>query len=153
MDLFEQIQKLTAELDISIKMLRKNGEAYAEAEHDYKIELAKEALKLRQEEGIPVTMLNLVIYGKKNVAEKRLLVRRRCLAIRRIASLWNMSVIAHAAFVLYPSIAWVRASMPVAAVSFFGMVDIMSGSTTATSGMSLTSTQTNLRFFLTSVIT
>lgn len=71
MDLFEQIQKLTAELDASIRMLRKNGEAYAEAEKDYKMELAKESLKLRQEEGLPVTMMNLVIYGKKNVAEKR----------------------------------------------------------------------------------
>ena len=43
--------------------------------------------------------------------------------------------------------------MPVAAVSPLGMEAIMSGSTTATSGMSLVSTQTNLRFFSTSVIT
>ena len=49
--------------------------------------------------------------------------------------------------------AWVSASMPVAAVRPLGMVDIMSGSTTATSGMSLVSTQTNLRFFSTSVMT
>lgn len=49
--------------------------------------------------------------------------------------------------------AWVRASIPVAAVSAGGMPAIMSGSTTATSGMSLTSTHTNLRFLATSVMT
>ena len=43
--------------------------------------------------------------------------------------------------------------MPVEAVRPLGMVLIMSGSITATAGMSLTSTQTNLRFFSTSVMT
>ena len=43
--------------------------------------------------------------------------------------------------------------MPVAAVRPAGMEAIMSGSTTATSGMSLVSTQTNLRTFSGSVIT
>ena len=41
----------------------------------------------------------------------------------------------------------------VAAVRAAGIDDIISGSTTATTGISLTSTQTNLRFFSTSVIT
>ena len=45
------------------------------------------------------------------------------------------------------------ASMPVAAVSPLGILDIISGSTTAISGISLVSTQTNLRFFSTSVMT
>ena len=49
--------------------------------------------------------------------------------------------------------AWVSASIPVAAVRPLGMEDIISGSTTAISGMSLVSTQTNLRFFSTSVMT
>ena len=43
--------------------------------------------------------------------------------------------------------------MPVAAVSFGGIDAIMPGSTKATTGMSCGSTQTNLRFFSTSVIT
>ena len=43
--------------------------------------------------------------------------------------------------------------MPVAAVRPAGMLAIMSGSTTATSGMSLTSTHTNLRTFSGSVMT
>ena len=66
---------------------------------------------------------------------------------------WNISVISHAAFVVYPSIACVRASMPVAAVSPLGMEDMISGSTTATTGMSWGSTHTNFRFLSTSVIT
>ena len=47
----------------------------------------------------------------------------------------------------------VRASIPVEAVSPFGIEAIISGSTTATSGISLWSTHTNLRLFSTSVIT
>ena len=66
---------------------------------------------------------------------------------------WNMSVISQAPLVIYPSMAWVRASIPVEAVSPLGMEDIISGSMTATTGISWVSTQTNLRFFSTSVIT
>ena len=70
-----------------------------------------------------------------------------------IALRWNMSVISHAPFVMRPSIACVSASMPVNAVSPFGIVAIISGSTNATTGMSCGSTQTNLRRFSTSVMT
>ena len=66
---------------------------------------------------------------------------------------WNMSVISHAPFVVKPSIACVSASMPVLAQRPFGIDIIMSGSTTATSGMSCMSTQTNLRSFWRSVMT
>jgi len=70
-----------------------------------------------------------------------------------IALIWNISVISQAAFVVYPSIACVRASIPVEAVSPFGIEDIISGSTTAITGMSCGSTQTNFLFLSTSVIT
>ena len=43
--------------------------------------------------------------------------------------------------------------MPVAAVSPLGMEDMISGSTTAATGMSWGSTHTNFRFLSTSVIT
>ena len=66
---------------------------------------------------------------------------------------WNISESSQAALVMYPSMAWVSASIPVAAVSPLGMLDIMSGSTTATTGISCGSTQTILRFFSASVIT
>lgn len=36
MELYEQIQQKTKELDVSIKALRKTGTAYAEAEREYK---------------------------------------------------------------------------------------------------------------------
>ena len=69
-DLYEEIQRLMNELTQSIKTLRKNGEKLAEAERDYKITLRTEALKLRADD-MPVTLINSVIYGVKDVAEKR----------------------------------------------------------------------------------
>lgn len=71
MDLEEEIQKLNDELTASIKMLRKNGNELAEAERDYKISLRQEALKLRNEKDMPVTLINQIIYGVPEVAEKR----------------------------------------------------------------------------------
>lgn len=70
MDLYEQITRLMNELTQSIKTLRKNGEKLAEAERDYKITLRTEALKLRADD-MPVTLINSIIYGVKDVAEKR----------------------------------------------------------------------------------
>ncbi len=70
MDLYEEIQRLMQELTASIKALRKNGEKLAEAERDYKIVLRQEALKLRAGD-MPVTLINNVIYGIDEVAEKR----------------------------------------------------------------------------------
>lgn len=70
MDLYEQIQRLMNELTASIKLLRKNGENLAAAEQDYKVTLRQEALKLRAGD-MPVTLINQVIYGVPEVAEKR----------------------------------------------------------------------------------
>lgn len=69
-DLYEQITKLMAELTASIKKLRTNGANLAEAERDYKVTLRQEALKLRAGD-MPVTLINQVIYGVPEVAEKR----------------------------------------------------------------------------------
>jgi hypothetical protein len=69
-DLYEEIQRLMAELTASIRKLRDNGAKLAEAERDYKITLRKEALKLRAGE-MPVTLINSIIYGVPEVAEKR----------------------------------------------------------------------------------
>lgn len=59
-----------AELTESIKRLRNNGAKLAEAERDYKMTLRKEALRLRAGD-MPVTLINNVIYGVPEVAEKR----------------------------------------------------------------------------------
>lgn len=71
MDLVNDIQKLMEELTTSIKLLRKNGNDLAVAERDYKVCLRLEALKLRSEENMPVTLINQIIYGIPNVADKR----------------------------------------------------------------------------------
>ena len=70
-DLYEEIQRLMLELTASIGKLRNNGAKLAEAERDYKITLRKEALRLRTGEDMPVTLINQVIYGVPEVAEKR----------------------------------------------------------------------------------
>ena len=71
MDLYEEITQLIKELDLSVKQLRKSGTDYAEAEQSYKIKLRQEALKLRADENMPVTLINQVIYGVPEVAKLR----------------------------------------------------------------------------------
>lgn len=71
MDLYEQIEKLMYELTQSIKLLRKNGNELAERERDYKVSLRQEALRLRTVNDMPVTLINQVVYGVPEVAEKR----------------------------------------------------------------------------------
>lgn len=73
MELYEDIQRLMLELTASIGKLRKNGAKLAEAERDYKITLRQEALRLRTTQDMPVTLINQVIYGVPEVAEKRFL--------------------------------------------------------------------------------
>lgn len=71
MDLINDIQMLMEELTISIKKLRYTGQSLAEAERDYKITLRQEALKLRVEKDMPVTLINQIIFGVPEVADKR----------------------------------------------------------------------------------
>ena len=71
MDLYEEITRLTKELDVSVRQLRKSGTDYANAEQNYKIKLRQEALKLRADEQMPVTLINQVIYGVPEVAKLR----------------------------------------------------------------------------------
>ena len=70
-ELFNELQLKIKELNISIKKLRETGTEYAQAEKDYKITLRQEALKLRAEKGMPVTLIQQVVYGVPEVAEKR----------------------------------------------------------------------------------
>lgn len=69
-ELMNELQQKQKQLTVSVKELRKSGTSYAEAERDYKVCLAKECLKLR-DEGMPVTLIDKVCYGDKNVADKR----------------------------------------------------------------------------------
>lgn len=69
-DLMKSLESKSAELTQSIKMLRKNGTLYAQAEKDYKILLRQECLKLR-DEGMAVGMIDKTCYGIPSVAEAR----------------------------------------------------------------------------------
>lgn len=71
MDLYEEIRKYINELDVSVRNLRKSGTELAEAEQKYKICLREEALKLRTEKDMPVTLINQIIYGVPEVARLR----------------------------------------------------------------------------------
>lgn len=70
MELYEELESLTKQLDVSIKSLRKTGTDYAKAEMDYKILLRQECLKLR-DEGMAIGMITLICYGIPKVAEMR----------------------------------------------------------------------------------
>jgi hypothetical protein len=70
MDLLNELQQKIRELEASIKMLRRTGTAYAEAERDYKILLRQECLKLRSE-GMAIGMIDKTCYGIPEVAAAR----------------------------------------------------------------------------------
>lgn len=69
-DLYNELQQKTRQLETSIKLLRQNGTAYAQAERDYKILLRHECLKLR-DEGMAIGMIDKTCYGIPSVAEAR----------------------------------------------------------------------------------
>ncbi len=71
MDLFNDLQNLTNRLNQSIKLLAQYGKDFADAEKNYKIALRQEALKLRSEKEMPVTLIQQVVYGVPEVADKR----------------------------------------------------------------------------------
>lgn len=69
-DLMKELQRYSEELDQSVKVLRKNGNARAQAEKEYKIILRQEVLKLR-DEGMAVGLIDKTVYGIPKVAEAR----------------------------------------------------------------------------------
>lgn len=69
-DLLSEIQTKTAQLDASVRQLRKSGQEKARTERDYKILLREEALKLR-DSGMAIGMIDKVIYGVPSVAAAR----------------------------------------------------------------------------------
>jgi len=70
MELYNELQSKTKQLEISIKQLRTNGTEYATAEKNYKILLRQECLKLR-DEGMAIGMIDKTCYGIPSVAEAR----------------------------------------------------------------------------------
>lgn len=70
MDLYGELWLKLRQLDWCVKQLRVNGSALADAEREYKVRLRAECLALR-DEGMPVTLIQLVAYGVEEVAELR----------------------------------------------------------------------------------
>lgn len=70
MDLMNELNMKTQQLDKSIKKLRETGTEYAQAEKDYKVLLRQECLKLR-DEGMAIGMIDKTCYGIPSVAEAR----------------------------------------------------------------------------------
>lgn len=70
MDLYQELQEKTRQLDIAVRELRKSGTRYAEAERDYKVLLRTECLKLR-DSGMPIGLIDKTCYGIRTVAEAR----------------------------------------------------------------------------------
>lgn len=67
MDLYGELQEKCRLLDNSIKMLRKTGSDYAKAYTDYRIALAKELVKLK-DEGYAITLAGDIARGKPEIA-------------------------------------------------------------------------------------
>ena len=71
MNLYEELQQKIKQLDTSVRLLRTNGTAFAQAEHDYKMKIAEVVFRMK-DDGTPATLINLVVYGDKEVARLRL---------------------------------------------------------------------------------
>ena len=71
MNLVNELFSKQTELTASITTLKEYGLKLAEAERDYKICLRQEALKLRSEKGMAITLIQQVVYGVPEVADKR----------------------------------------------------------------------------------
>lgn len=69
-DLYMELQDKRRDLDTCIRKLRETGSALAEAERAYKVMLRAESLMLR-DEGMPVTLIQLTVYGVESVAKLR----------------------------------------------------------------------------------
>jgi len=71
LDLINELNELSIRLPALVDQLEKYGRERAQAEHDYKVQLRQEALKLRAD-GMAVTLIDKVVYGVPAVADKRL---------------------------------------------------------------------------------
>lgn len=69
-DLMQDLERLSSELDQSIKLLRKNGIAAAEAERDYDMLLRTECLKAK-DEGMAIGLINKTCDGIQAVADAK----------------------------------------------------------------------------------
>lgn len=72
MDLQNELESRLRDLDVAIKSLRKTGEDYAKAYTDYRVELAKELLILKND-GYAITLAGDIARGKPQIAHLKFL--------------------------------------------------------------------------------
>ena len=72
MDLINELQLKIEELNQALVEMGKNGIEYNNAEYSYKVKLRIEALKLKYDSNMPVTLINQIIYGVPEIADLRL---------------------------------------------------------------------------------
>lgn len=69
--LYNELDQRLHMLDTATSELKKRGNTLAEKERDYRVALAEAILRERAD-GMPVTIINDVCRGKKDIAQKRL---------------------------------------------------------------------------------
>lgn len=70
-DLYIELSTLRNDLAKAITILKERGQAKAIAERDYRVAVAKEILKLRDDK-IPVTIINDLVRGNEDIANLKL---------------------------------------------------------------------------------
>ena len=70
-DLINELNDLCNKLTHSGEQMKRYGKELAEAEREYKVCLRQHALNLRATKDMPVTLINQVVYGIPEVADKR----------------------------------------------------------------------------------
>ena len=70
MDIYNEIQQKNEELRNAVASLSQTGRNYAEAYKKYRILLAQELIRLKND-GMPVTIIQLVAYGLPTIATLR----------------------------------------------------------------------------------
>lgn len=69
-ELIQEIGAKSSMLDAAVKQLGVRGKAYAQAERDYKVALAKKIMQER-EKGTPVTIISDICKGDNEIARLR----------------------------------------------------------------------------------
>lgn len=70
-DLYTELDKKVKALNTALSEYRKRGIAFAQAEHNYRIALAKGIL-IQRAEGLPVTIIQDICKGEEGIAKLRL---------------------------------------------------------------------------------
>ena len=70
-DLLNELNKYRGDLDQATTIIRERGKAKAIAERDYRVELSKQILLLR-DQGVPVTIISDICRGNEKIADLKM---------------------------------------------------------------------------------